>query len=188
MALAHFTKVFGFADAKIYPLTADPVGGSPTYGAGIDVPGVKTLEISGTVETKKLRGDNTLLDVFSVLTDVTGKLGYAKLSLDLLAVWLGGSVVDAGSGSTETATWDLTGSSAVRNWKIEGKTPTDGVDLVGGDLHVVFHKCVLGSFPGMGFAEEDYQIPGLDFATTPLLGTGTKWMTVVLNETAAAIT
>jgi hypothetical protein len=187
VAIAHFSKVFAFQDAKVYPLLTDPPGGAATYGTGIDVPGVQALEISGDVETKELRGDNALLDVFAILKNVKGKLGYAKLSLDLFAAWLGGAVVDAGSGSTETATWDLTGDSTVKNWKIEGKTPTDGVDLIGGDLHVVFHKAVLGSFPGAGLAMEDYQLQSVDFATTPLLATGKKWMTVVLNETASAI-
>lgn len=188
MAISHVTKLFGFQDAKIYPMLTDPAGGTATYGTGVDVPGVKALEVSGSVDTKKLRGDNSLLDVISVLTDVTGKLGFAKLSLDLYAIWLGGAVVDAGSGATETATWDLTGASTPKYWKIEGKTPTDGGDLVGGDVHVIFHKAVIGSFPGAGFADEDYQLQSLDFGTTPLLATGNKWMTVVVNETAATIT
>lgn len=188
MAISHFSKVFGFQDAKVYPMLTDPAGGTATYGTGIDVPGVKALEISGDIESKELRGDNALLDVFSVLKNVKGKLGFAKMSLDLFAAWLGGSVVDAGSGSTETATWDLTGASSPKYWKIEGKSPTDGVDLVGGDVHVLFHKSILGSFPGAGFADEDYQLQSVDFNTTPLLATGNKWMSVVLNETAVVIT
>jgi hypothetical protein len=170
---------------KISPMTADS-GGSPTYGSSIDVPGVKTLEISGDINKKELRGDNGLLDVFSVLQNVNGKLGHAKLSLDLLAAVLGGSVVDAGSGSTETATWGLTSASAPKYWKIEGKTPTDGVDTVGGDAHILLYKCVLSSFPGFGFAEEDYAIPGIEFGTVSALSNG-KWVDIVLNETAASI-
>lgn len=185
MPIAHFSKLFGVEDAKVYPMTADS-GGAPTYGAGIDVPGVKSLEITGAVDSKRLRGDNRLLDVFSVLTDVNGRLNFAKISLDLMALLLGSPVVDAGSGSTETATWSLTGASAPAFWKIEAKTPTNGVDFVGGDAHIIFYKAVLSAFPGMGFAEEDYQLPGIEFATTPAISNA-KWMDVVFNETAAAI-
>lgn len=188
MAIQHYTKVFNFQDAKVYPLLTDPPGGTATYGTGIDVPGVQALEVSGDIETKELRGDGGLLDVFSVLKNVKAKLGYAKESLDLFATWLGGAVVDSGTTPNQKATWDLTGDSTVKNWKIEGACPASGVDLVGGDLHVTFWKSVLASFPGSGFAQEDYQLQSVDFATTPLLATGKKWMTVVLQETASVIT
>jgi hypothetical protein len=186
VAIAHFSKVFACEDAKVYPMTAD-TGGAPTYGSGIDVPGVKSLEISGSIDRKSLRGDNRLLDIFAVLTDVTGRLNHAKLSLDMLAAQLGGTVVDSGTTPNQKATWSLTSTSAPKYWKIEAKTPTDGVDMVGGDLHVLFYKCVLSSFPGLGLAEEDYQIPGLEFGTVAALSNG-KWMDVVVNETFVAIT
>lgn len=188
MAIQHYSKSYGFTDAKIYPMLTDPAGGTATYGTGIDVPGVQALEISGTIDQKKLRGDMTLLDVVSVLTDVTAKLGYAKTSLDLFATWLGGSVVDSGTTPNQKATWSLTGASAPKYWKIEGATPSTGSDFVGGDVHVLFYKSILSGFPGTGFAFEDYQIPSIDFATAPLLATGNKWMDVVFNETAVVIT
>lgn len=186
MALVHVSKIFGFQDAKLYPLTADS-GGAPTYGSGLDVPGVKSLEISGAIDRKNLRGDNKLLDVFSVLTDVNGRLNFAKTSLDLLALFLGSATVDSGTTPNQKATWSLTGSSAPAYWKIEGKTPVNGVDFVGGDAHVVIYKCVLSSFPGLGFAEEDYQLPGIEFGTVPSIAND-KWLDVVLNETAVVIT
>jgi hypothetical protein len=185
VALVHFTKVFACKDARIYPLTAD-TGGAPTYGTGVDVPGVKSLEISGDIDKKELRGDNTLLDVFSVLKNVNGKLGHAKLSLDMLATMLGSAVVDSGTTPNQKATWSLTSASAPKYWKVEAATPTDGVDFVGGDLHVLFFKAVLSSFPGMGLAEEDYQVPGIEFGTVSAISNG-KWMDVVANETAVAI-
>lgn len=185
MPLVHVTKSFGFKDAKIYPLTADTAG-SLTYGTGVDVPGVKTLEVSGDIEKKELRGDNTLLDIFSVLKNVNCKLTHAKLNLDMLAASLGNAVVDTGTTPNQKATWSLTSASAPKYWKIEGATPVDGVDFIGGDLHILFYKSILSSFPGVGFAEEDYQIPGLEFGTVSTINNG-KWMDVVANETAVAL-
>lgn len=187
MPISHQTKLYGFQDCKLYPVTADTAGGSITYGSGVDIPGVKTLELTGSVNSKSLRGDNQLLDQFSTLGDLSGKITHAKLSQDILAAVLGGSVVDAGSGTTETATWALTGASAPKYFKIEGRTPTDGVDTIGGDAHLIFAKCILTNFPAFGFAEEDYQNFTLEFGTIPALATGNAWMSVVLNETQVVV-
>jgi hypothetical protein len=188
MPLAHCSKVFGAKDIKLSPLTADPSGGSATYGTSIDVPGAKSLEISGNIDTKALRGDNQLLDQFSVLQDVAVKLSFAKTSLDILAALLGGAVVDAGTTPAQKSTWSLTGASAPKYVKIEGATPVDGVDFTGGDAHFVIYKAIPSSFPGLGLVEEDYQLPSLDFGALPQLATGNKWIDVVLNETAVVIT
>jgi len=185
-AMSHVTKLFAVKDCKISPLTADPSGGTATYGTSIDVPGIKTLAISGDMDTKSLRGDNGLLDSVSTLTNVSVKAEHAKMSLDVLAAVLGGTVVDVSTG-TITATWDLTNTSAPQYFKIEAATPTNGSDTIGGDVHFTLWKCSLSAFPDLGFAEEDYLIPSLEAQSLPLLATG-KWMTVVLNQTAASIT
>ncbi|WP_330349275.1 phage tail protein [Streptomyces sp. NBC_00582] len=187
MAISRVTKVYAIKDAKIAPLTADPAGGSATYGTLIDVPGIKSLEISGDVETKQLRGDNTLLASNSSVSNIQVAVTHAKLSLDVLAAILGGTVTDSGTGSTEVSTYDLTGAGAtLPPFKIEGVTPTGGVDIVGGDLHVVLHKLTLAGFPDLGFAEEDYRIASFTANAEPLLAND-KWLSIILNETAAAI-
>lgn len=184
MAISHFTKLFGVSDAGIYVLSADPAGGSPTYGSKIDVPGVKSLQLSGTIDTKELRGDHQLLDSESVLRNVTGTLNFAKASLDLIAAAFGESVTDAGSGSTETATVELMGDSAPAFFKIEAKAYS--TDLVGGSANLTLYKCKPAGLPFAGLAEEDYQTIAFPFSTTPLISTN-KWIGIVLNETAAAL-
>lgn len=187
MPISRVTKVYAIQDAKIAPLTADPTGGSATYGALIDVPGIKSLEISGDVEVKSLRGDNTQLATNSSITNVQVSVTHAKLSLDVLVAILGGTVTDSGTGSTEVSTWDLSSTNATMPpFKLEGVTPSGGVDTVGGDLHVVLHKLTLASFPDLGFSEEDYRIASFTANADPLLS-NSKWISIVLNETAAAI-
>lgn len=187
MPIAHFSKLYAVEDAKIAKLTADPAGGAATYGALIDVPGIKDVTLSGTIETKELRGDNSLLDILTKLKSLSITVAHAKISLDALPIFLGGTTVDSGVAPAQKATYDLTGDSNPNYFKFEAKTPTDGVDFVGGDGHMLLHKCMVSGIPDIGFAEEDYRNVGFSAASTPLLATGKKWLTVVFNETAAAI-
>lgn len=187
MALAHFSKLFACEDAKIAKLLTDPAGGTETYGSLIDVPGIKEVTLSGTVESKELRGDNSLLDVFSVLKSLTLGVKNAKLSLDVEAVLVGGTTADAGTTPSQTVTHDLSGTDSPSYFKFVCRTPANGVDFIGGDVHMTLWKCVVSGLPDTGLAEEDYKIVGFNAATTPLLSTGRKWRRIVFNETAAAI-
>lgn len=184
MAISHVTKKYAVDDAKIYVLTADPSGGSATYGSAIDVPGIKSITLDGSMDVKSLRGDNQELDAMSSLSSVTGTINYAKESLDVAAALLGLSVTDAGSGSTETATLEVLGSTDPAYVKLEAKCPS--VDLVGGDLHLTLHKIIPTGLPISGLAEEDYQLSAIPFRAVPLISSN-KWLTVVIHETAAAL-
>jgi hypothetical protein len=187
MPIQRFTKVYGIQDAKISALTADPDGGTPTYGTPIDVPGIKTFEVSGDVEVKQLRGDNKKLASNSALSNVQVAVSHAKVSLDVLVAILGGAVTDSGTTPSQKSVWDLKGDTATfPAFKLEGVTPENGVDLIGGDFHVVLHKLTLSAFPDLGFAEEDYRIASFTADADPLISTD-DWISLVLNETAAAI-
>ena len=187
MPFSRVTKLYSVQDAKIAALTADPAGGSATYGTLIDVPGIQEMSISGDVEVKTLRGDNTKLASNASITNIQVSVTHAKLSLDVLSAIIGGTVTDAGTGSAETSTWDLLGTNAtLPPFKLEGVTPPNGVDIVGGDLHWVLHKLTLSSFPDLGFANEDFRVVSFTADADPLLASG-KWISAVLNETAAAI-
>jgi hypothetical protein len=187
MPLSHVTKLFSIVDCKITALTADPIGGAATYAASsVDVPGIKSLAISGNMQTKTLRGDNTLLDTETYIDSVTAAAEHARLSLDALAVMLGGAVTDSGVTPAQKAVWSLTGSSSPQYFKIEGVTPPGGTDLLAGDLHVVLYKVILSKFPEMGFQGDDYRVPKFEVSAVPRASDG-KWMDVVLNETAIAI-
>jgi hypothetical protein len=187
MPISHFSKLFAVEDAKIAQMTADPSGGSATYGSLIDVPGIKEVQVSGTVESKELRGDNALLDARSVFKSLSITVSHAKMSLDVLPVLLGGTTADSGTTPNMKATFDLLGADTPNYFKFEAKTPADGADTIGGDVHITLHKCVVSGLPDIGFAEEDYRTVGFSAVCSPLLATANKWLTIVFNETAAAI-
>lgn len=185
MALSHVTKVFATKDAKVSPLTADPAGGTTTYGTAVDVPGIRSVSLGGDITTVELRGDQTLLDSDSVLNNITVSFEYAKLSLDVLDVMLGGGVADTGSGSTEVATWSVLGTDTLfPTFKFEAQVVS--VDTPGGDLHIVLYKCKLSDFPEVGTELDDYQTFTAAATASPRLS-DSKWMDLVANETAVAI-
>ncbi|MFE0329073.1 phage tail protein [Streptomyces sp. NPDC058960] len=187
MPLQRFTRVYGIQDAKIAPLTADPASGTPTYGALIDVPGIKSFEVSGDIEVKTLRGDNGKLATNATISNIQVQVTHAKVSLDVLAAIVGGTVTDSGTTPAQKTAWDLTKDTATfPPFKLEGVTPANGVDLIGGDYHTVLHKLTLSSFPDLGFAEEDFRIASFTADADPLLSNG-KWISAVINETAVAI-
>lgn len=186
MPISRVTKLYAVKDAQISPLLADPAGGTPSYGAAIDVPGIKSMEISGDVEVKELRGDNQLLDSDSSLTNVTVSFPHAKLSLDVMAALLAGDVTDAGTTPAQSSTWDLDSDSRPMPFKLVGATPPGGSDQIGGDVHFTLHKCILSSFPGLGLAEEDYRTIETEARAVPLISTG-KWLSIAIHETALPI-
>lgn len=185
MAISHVTKVFATKDAKVSKLTADVDGGSTTYATAVDVPGIRSVSLDGDINTVELRGDQTLLDSDSTLNSITVNFEYAKLSLDVLAVMLGGAAADTGSGSVDVSTWSLLGTDTLfPTFKFEAQVVS--TDNPGGDLHIVLYKCKLSDFPEVGTALDDYQTFTAAATASPRLS-DKKWMDLVINETAVAI-
>lgn len=184
MPLSHVSKVFAIKDLKVFPLTADPAGGSPTYGTGVDVPGAKTLTITGDVNSVELRGDNTSLDRASALGTVDATIEFAKLSLDVLSAIISAATVDSGTTPNQLATWTLLGTSGLSYVGMTGNAV--GADTITGDVMFSIYKAIPTSFPELGLAEEDYKTNSIDFGCVPLLA-NSKWIGTQLRETTAAL-
>jgi len=185
MALTHISKVFAVTDAKINMVTADVAGSSTTYGASIDLPGVKEVGIEGDVTNKTLRGDNALIDADSVIGALKLKFKWAKLSLDAQAALFGLTVTDAGTTPNQTSTLTFTPSAKPKPFKFSAVSAS--ADPVSGNISLVCYKAVLSKFPPVGMAEEDYATFDAEAVLMPQLGTGTKVFDVAINETALTI-
>lgn len=184
MPLSHVSKVFAVRDAAVRPLLTDPAGGVATYGDRVDVPGIKSVTISGDIEVKELRGDNQLLDSDSTLTNVQVEFEYAKLSLDVLAVMFANTVTDSGATPNQVSTWKLTNQTRLAPFSFEAVSAS--ADTIGGDVLIALHKVVLSSFPELGMAEEDYKTQPLSGSAAPRISDG-EWVDVSLRETAALL-
>lgn len=185
MPLAHFSKLYSIDDAKIDKVTADPAGGSTTYGTLYDVPGIREAGLEGDVNVSSLRGDNVELDVTVSLSSVTLNVQHAKLHLDILAVLIGGAVTDAGTTPNQTSAWLLTDPS-FSPFRFRGITPANGSDFVGGAVLLTAYKCILASFPALGRAMEDYRIVSFAARCFKRLSDG-KHVEETFQETRTAI-
>ncbi len=186
MALVHYSKVFAVKEMKIAKMLTDPTGAPPaTYGASIPLPGAKKLAITGVVNSKFLRGDNVLLDADAVWDSLSATIDYAKFSLDAMAVFYSTAVVDSGSTPNQLATLAMKNTDTLNYWKLEARSAS--ADPIAGDFLFSLWKCKLGSFPTTGLMEEDYQLANATVNMVPRLADN-NWLSVVLRETAVALT
>lgn len=186
MPLKRTSMVYATKDAKIYPMLDDPEGGTAVYDDGIDVPGIKSVAISGNIEVKRLRGDNKQLATVTALTEVTAAVTHAKLSLDALAAMLGGTVTDTGTTPSQKVSWKMLGSTVFPPFMLRWATPQNGSDTIGGDVQFGLAKCVLSGFPEIGTEDEDFRIVSFEVAADPRLSDD-EWLVTDFNETAVPL-
>jgi hypothetical protein len=182
LASQGITKVYAIQHAQIASLLTDAAGAAPTYGEWLDVPGIKSLKISGSMETKALRGDNRLIDSQSVLTGLTASFEHAKLSLILLQVMLGGSAPAADTLPYAGMGWQLPTSAFPRSFGLRAISAAS--DTPGGAVAFNMARCSLSKFPEIGAAEEDYQTVSAEININPPVGTG-DWLGITIVDTYA---
>lgn len=170
-AVSPITKVYAIQHCQIAPVLTDAAGSAMTYGTWIDVPGIKSLEIGGDMDSKELRGDNRLLDKQSLITGITASFEHAKLSLDVLAIMLGGDVEN----DTDEATWSLLKTAAPLDFGLSAVSAAG--DAPGSVVRFVLSKCALSGFPDIGLAEEDYRVVSAELDVKPPTGTN-EWVDV----------
>jgi hypothetical protein len=182
IASQGITKVYAVQHAQIATLLTDAVGAAATYGEWFDVPGIKSLVLSGDMDTKQLRGDNRLIDQEAMITGLTAKFENAKLSLQNLAVMLGGTVGVRTAGATSAYAgtgWGLASTASPKSFGLRAISAT--ADAPGGAVAFVMSKCALSGFPEIGAAEEDYQIVSGEVNVNPPTGTS-PWLDVIIMD------
>ena len=183
VAQQGITKVYAVQHCQIAGVLTDVVGAACTYSEWFDVPGIKSLVLSGDMDTKQLRGDNRLIDQQSMITGLTAKFENAKLSLQNLAVMLGGTVGTRTAGATSAyagSGWSLSSSAFPLSFGMRAISAAG--DAPGGAVAFVMSKCSLSGFPEIGAAEEDYQIVSGEVNVNPPNGTR-PWLDVIIMDT-----
>lgn len=178
MPQSGVVPLFGAADAKLFKMTADTQGGSTTFANGVDVPGVQVLDINPEFTNVELRGDNTVVDIYTRTKKIKGKLGWAKMSLDILKILFGGTITDTGEGtSSQRRTYDTYSTDIPGYWKLELAVDYTGSENSGEGWHVVLPKCKLTNF-SISYADEKHASISIDFEAIPQLSNNllmTKW-------------
>jgi len=166
MPVSHESVLYDVHDFKVYPLLTDDVGEAPTYGPGIDVPGIAEVSTSPNFATNELKGDARVLAKKGRVDRFELDATYGKLSLDVLKTILGGAITDLGDVSAQ---WILTGDNSTPYFKAEFKI--SDLDQGLGDLHVVLYKCNLTDGTLISGQTDEFGQPELSLEAIPLDGT-----------------
>lgn len=180
MPVDTVTQVFAVQHCEVAPVTADSAGAAVTYGTWVDVPGIKTLEVTGTMTKKVLRGDNRLITQRVILDELSCKIDHAKLSLDVLVVMLGGAVTQSGTTPDMQAMWSLLKTARPLQFGLKGVSASS--DSPTGAVQFRFPVVTLSKYPDMGFAEEDFRIVSAEMAILPPNGLD-EWLDIAILET-----
>jgi hypothetical protein len=180
--LSHESVVYDVHDAKVYPLLTDATGAAPTYGTGVDVPGITELSADPNIVSAELKGDGKVIAKKGRTDRINGSATYGKLSLDALAVILGGTVGD--SASTQ-AGYRLAGPAPLPYFKLEAKI--DDVDVGIGDLHIMIYKCQLTGGTLISTSSDNFNQPSFDFEGLSLQGTITANTNSIVPATVSAM-
>lgn len=187
MSITRETVTYNLDDCKIFPLTADAVGGSPSYGTGIDVPVIQSHTAQAEFISAELKGDAKLVDIYSKPEKWTGSVRHGAMSFDALEVLLGGTASDSGSSPNERKAFKLQGASVPGYFKLETQIKYVGGAEAGGgaDFHVILYKVKVTGL-SVEYANEAHAVVSFDYMAIPLQSSD-DMLEFVKNETAVAI-
>jgi hypothetical protein len=183
VASQGITKVYAVQHAQIATLLTDPVGGAATFSEWIDVPGIKSFEISGDMETKELRGDNRLIDSQSTIKKVSAKFEHAKLSLFALYIMLGGTAPATDTLPYAGMGWTLPNNAFPKPFGM--RVASAAQDVPGGAVLFSMTRCSLSKFPEIGAAEDDYKTVTAELNINPPVGTS-DWLAITIVDAYSA--
>jgi len=190
MALSRYLKLMELQDAKIATVLTDNSGdANPTYAATwADLMGITKIVVTPKVETKQLKGDSELKDVYTKTTEVELDVEASFMSLDALKVIMGGTITDAGTTPNQTTTYSLKSSNSTPPYfKLEGKWNYTGV-ADAADAHVILYKCKVTDPPQLELNDSSGNFGTMKFKAIALpCASNGNWYDVKVNETAAVI-
>ena len=147
-------------------MLTDPAGGAATYGPAYDIPGAQSMSFKPDFLDKELRGDNKVLDQYSKVQSISGSAKHAKISMALMAIFMGGTVSDSGVSPNEKRTLTVLGSDKPSYFSLEGQVDYRGGEALGGDFHARFPKVKVSNF-SCEFQSEDYAVVSFDWKAIP---------------------
>lgn len=175
MPAATTTFTYDVAACNVYTMLTDTVGGSPTYGAAVKVPGIQHAGWDPTFVSVDLRGDSTLIAKKGRIDRFHGRFQYAKPSQLVNAVIFGGTVVPSGVDPASESRWSLYAPATLPYFKVEFLI--QAVDNQAGlaEVQVILPKCqtTVATFMDQAtdaFASPTFEVDAIQpsFAGTPM--------------------
>ncbi len=166
MPLSHATVIYDVNDCKVYPMLTDVAGASPTYGAAIDVPGISTISAEPNLVTAELKGDARVIAKKGRTDRINVSATYGKLSLDALAVLMGGSTGDTAS---TQAGYRLSSPAPLPYFKLEAQI--QDLDVGIGSLRLIVWKCQITGGTLLNTSSDNFNQPSFDAEGIAIEGT-----------------
>jgi len=188
MTASHSAITFDVKDCKVYTITADASGGATTFGAAVDVPGIQEVSLEPNFITNELKGDGgVVLAKKGKIDRMNFSCTYSELSLDVLAILLGQTVTDAGTGTAETADMPIDDTS-LPYFKVAfllDDLQTSGDDLA--TVVVTLQKCQLTGGSLISGSTDAFNSPTFTAEGIKPSGTPVRFGNVSFAETAATL-
>jgi hypothetical protein len=160
MPITHASVVFDVNDCKVYPLLTDVAAASPTYGAGVDVPGIASVTVNPNIVSAELKGDARVIAVRGRTDRLSFSGTYGRLSGDVMGVIMGTTTTDTGTTPNQTAVFRMKSPASLPYFKIEFQILDVEEGL--GDLRVVLYKCKLTGGTLLGTSSDNFGQPTFD--------------------------
>ena len=189
MAAATSAITFDVADCKVSPLTADPTGGTTTWGSAVDVPGITEVSLEPNFITNELKGDGgAVLSKKGRIDRLNFSCTYGELSQNVLITLLGGSITAAGSSDSETASIDLTDAS-LPYFKVQFLITDLEATTALSAVHVTLQKCQLTGGSLVSGSTDTFNQPTFTAEAIKPKGTtpGTEFGSILFSEAAVTL-
>lgn len=188
MAASHSAITFDVKDCKVYTITADASGSATTFGSGVDVPGIQEVSLEPNFITNELKGDGgVVLAKKGKIDRMNFSCTYSELSLDVLAILLGQTVTDSGSGTSETAEMPIDDTS-LPYFKVAfllDDLQTSGDSLA--TVVVSLQKCQLTGGSLVSGSTDSFNSPTFTAEAIKPAGTPVRFGDLSFAETAATL-
>lgn len=187
MAALTSTIVYDVTDFRVWPLTADDGSASPTYGTGVDVPGIAEVSLDPNISSAELKGDGTTIARRGRTTGFTLSATYGKVDVNVLKTLLGGSTSTGGTANTEWINWTLKSSEASTQYFRAAFQVLD-VEVGLAAVTVYLNKCAVTGGTLMNQASESYGQPSVEIGAIQPNHATTPMIEVRLEESATTLT
>lgn len=188
--------VYDVHDMKVYPLSTDVIGASPTYGTGVDVPGVAEVSVEPNLVTAELKGDARIIAKKGRTDRVNFSATWGKHSLALMKQIMGGLTGAAGTTPSTKAAYRLASPAPLPYFRLDFKI--DDLDTGFGDLWVILYKCQITGGSLVDTSSDNFSQPSMDGEGIAIEGNLPKlagggnddgvMVDFIYRETAAALT
>ena len=176
MAMAAHVKTYGLTDLAVATLS----GEAP--GTLVDVPGIRSCQVTLTTDSDELRGDGKIISIVDKGNGCEWSMEEGGIGMAAMAIILGKAATVTGTTPDQVGRTDFKSGDSRPYFYLTGLAKDDA----GGDITVVVWKAKATGNVVFNFADEQFLTPGIDGrgvgrTTDDLL------MSIVQHETLTAL-